>query len=268
MQREISLSTLQQYDPETTHLVTDKRHAYYLFKRMFDFSIALFLLILLSPLLLLIAVAIFVYSPGPVFFVQKRVGAKRKIQDGQTRWERADFRCFKFRTMKINADSSIHQAYIKALIENNEEQMQAAQIAATRPRGPLGQEQLLAAQKAPTLPRKLVNDDRVITPGKLLRKLSLDELPQLFNVLRGDMSLIGPRPAIPYEVEMYKPWHKLRLQAQPGISGLQQVTARCITDFDEQVMWDIEYIKKQSTWLDLNIALKTPLAVFSGRGAY
>jgi lipopolysaccharide/colanic/teichoic acid biosynthesis glycosyltransferase len=268
LQREISLSTLQQYDPDTTHLVTDERHAYYLFKRLFDFSVALFLLILLSPLLLLIAIAIFVYSPGPVFFVQERVGARRKNQDGRTRWERADFRCYKFRTMKLNADSSIHQAYIKALIENNEEQMQAAQIAATRPRGPLSQEQLLAAQKAPTLPRKLVNDDRVIAPGKILRKLSLDELPQLFNVLRGDMSLIGPRPAIPYEVDMYKPWHKLRLQAQPGISGLQQVTARSTTDFDEQVMWDIAYIKDQSIWLDLKIAWKTPLAVISARGAY
>jgi lipopolysaccharide/colanic/teichoic acid biosynthesis glycosyltransferase len=268
LQREISLTALQQYDPDTTQLITEKPYAYYLFKRVFDFSVALFLLILISPLLLLIAVAIFVYSPGPVFFVQERVGAKRKIQDGQTRWERADFRCYKFRTMKINADSSIHQAYIKALIENNEEQMQAAQIAATRPRGTLNQEQLLAAQKALTLPRKLVNDDRVIAPGKILRKLSLDELPQLVNVLRGDMSLIGPRPAIPYEVEMYKPWHKLRLQAQPGISGLQQVTARCITDFDEQVMWDIAYIQDQSIWLDLKIALKTPLAVIAARGAY
>jgi lipopolysaccharide/colanic/teichoic acid biosynthesis glycosyltransferase len=268
LHREISLSTLQQYDPETTRLVTDERHAYYLFKRVFDFSVALVLLILLSPLFLLISVAIFVYSPGPVFFVQERVGAKRKIQKGQTRWERADFRCYKFRTMKLNADSSIHQAYIKALIENNEKQMQAAQIAATRPRGILNQEQLLAAQKAPTLPRKLVSDNRVIAPGKLLRKLSLDELPQLFNVLRGDMSLIGPRPAIPYEVEMYRPWHKLRLQAQPGISGLQQVTARSTADFDEQVMWDIAYIKDQSTWLDLKIALKTPLAVISARGAY
>ena len=82
------------------------------------------------------------------------------------------------------------------------------------------------------------------------------------------MSLIGPRPAIPYEVEMYKPWHKLRLQAQPGISGLQQVTARCTTDFDEQVKLDIEYIENQSIWLDLKIAVKTPLAIISARGAH
>lgn len=268
MQRDLSIPALQQYDPDTAHLVTDKRQGYYLIKRVFDFSVALVLLILFSPLFLLISLAIFVYSPGPVLYVQERVGAKRKTQNGQTYWEKANFRCFKFRTMKINADSSIHQAYIKALIENNEEQMQAAQIAATRPRGPLHQEQLMATQKAPTLPRKLVNDDRVIVPGKILRKLSLDELPQLLNVLRGDMSLIGPRPAIPYEVEMYKPWHRLRLQAQPGLSGLQQVMARCTADFDEQVMWDIAYIKDQSVWLDLKIAVKTPLAIVSARGAY
>jgi lipopolysaccharide/colanic/teichoic acid biosynthesis glycosyltransferase len=268
LQRDISITTLQQYDPDTTHLVTDKRYVYYLIKRVFDFSVALLLLILLSPVLLLISIAIFIYSPGPVLFVQQRVGAKRQTRNGQTHWERADFRCYKFRTMKLNADSSVHQAYIKALIENNEDQMQAAQIAATRPRGTMSQEQLIAAQKAPTMPRKLVNDDRVIAPGKILRKLSLDELPQLLNVLRGDMSLIGPRPAIPYEVEMYKPWHKLRLQAQPGISGLQQVVARCTADFDEQVMWDIAYIKDQSIWLDLTIALKTPFAVISAKGAY
>lgn len=268
LQREISLSALQQYDPDTIHLVTDKGYGYYLIKRVFDFLGALFLLILLSPLLLFISIAIFVYSPGPVFFIQERVGAKRQNQNGHTSWKRVDFRCYKFRTMKINADSSIHQAYIKALIENNEGEMQAVQIAATRPRGTLSQEQLMAAQTAPTLPRKLVHDDRVIAPGRILRKLSLDELPQLWNVLRGDMSLIGPRPAIPYEVEMYRPWHKLRLQAQPGISGLQQIMARSTADFDEQVMWDIEYIKQQSIWLDLKIALKTPLAVISAKGAY
>jgi lipopolysaccharide/colanic/teichoic acid biosynthesis glycosyltransferase len=170
--------------------------------------------------------------------------------------------------MKMNTDSSIHQAYIKALIENDEVKMQAAQEAATQPRGRLSPEQLIAAQKAPTLPRKLVNDARVIGPGKVLRKLSLDELPQFWNVLRGDMSLIGPRPAIPYEVEMYKPWHKLRLQAQPGISGLQQVTARSTADFDEQVRLDIEYIRQQSIWLDLKLAIKTPLAIIAAKGAY
>ena len=151
--------------------------------------------------------------------------------------------------MKINADPSLHQAYVKALIENDEARM-------------------TAIQGAPTQPRKLVNDPRIIRPGKLLRKLSLDELPQFWNVLRGDMSLVGPRPAIPYEVEMYKPWHLQRLEAQPGITGLQQVSARCTTDFDRQVQFDIEYINSQSLWLDIKIILKTPLAVISTTGAH
>jgi lipopolysaccharide/colanic/teichoic acid biosynthesis glycosyltransferase len=169
--------------------------------------------------------------------------------------------------MKLNADSSIHQAYIKALIENDEKQMEAVQEAATRPRRTASYNHPMASHTAPTQPRKLVDDDRVIGPGKILRKTSLDELPQLWNILRGEMSLIGPRPAIPYEVEMYKPWHKLRLQAQPGLSGLQQITARS-SDFDEQVKLDIAYIEQQSFWLDLKIALKTPLAIISTRGAY
>lgn len=267
MEREISLTSLQEYDAEALSLVADRRRYYYFVKRIFDFSSALILLVLLSPFLLLISIAIFIYSPGPVFFIQERVGAKRQTQNGHVQWKTVYFRCYKFRTMRINADPAIHRAYIKALIENNESQMQAAQKAATLPRRPESKEQLISPQKSPTQARKLINDGRVITPGRILRKLSLDELPQLWNVLRGDMSLIGPRPAIPYEVEMYKPWHKLRLQAQPGISGLQQVTARC-TDFDKQVKLDLLYIEKQSIWLDLKIAFQTPLAMISRRGAY
>jgi lipopolysaccharide/colanic/teichoic acid biosynthesis glycosyltransferase len=267
MQREISLTGLQEYDLDTD-LTTRGRRGYFFVKRAFDFCGALILLILLSPLLALISLAILIYSPGPVFFVQARVGAKRYFHNGQSHWKNVNFRCYKFRTMKLNIDSSIHQAYIRALIANDEKQMQAVQKAATRPRGAVDPQQLTATQKASTLPRKLINDARVTAPGKILRKFSLDELPQLWNVLRGDMSLIGPRPAIPYEVEMYKPWHKLRLQAQPGLSGLQQVMARCTADFDEQVKLDIAYIKHQSIWLDLEIAIKTPLVIILARGAY
>jgi lipopolysaccharide/colanic/teichoic acid biosynthesis glycosyltransferase len=150
--------------------------------------------------------------------------------------------------MHQNADSSVHQAYIKALIDNDQEQIQVL-------------------QGDTSSVHKLVNDSRITRPGKLLRKLSLDELPQLFNVLRGDMSLVGPRPAIPYEVEMYKPWHLQRLEAQPGVTGLQQVTSRSVADFDEQVRLDIEYINHQSLWLDIKIILKTPLVILSTRGA-
>ncbi len=253
--------TAAEYLEPAGRLITSERRAYYAAKRVFDAVVAGTLLILLSPIMLLVAIAIVVYSPGPIFFVQERVGAKRRTEGGKAVWEPVHFRCFKFRTMKVNADSAIHQAYIRALIDNNEEQMRAVQEKASAAQKPAG-------QPAENQARKLTDDARIIRPGKIVRKLSLDELPQLWNVLIGDMSLIGPRPAIPYEVEMYKPWHRLRLQAQPGLSGLQQVTARCTKDFDEQVRLDIEYIKNQSFWLDLRIAFKTPFSIIFARGAY
>jgi lipopolysaccharide/colanic/teichoic acid biosynthesis glycosyltransferase len=246
-------------------LLAAKRRVYYAAKRVLDIVFTAGLLVLAFPFMVLVSIAIFVYSPGPLFFVQERVGARRRTHGKFVIWERKNFRCYKFRTMRMNADPTIHQAYIKALIENDHEQMQSLQQAAARAEGPLPLEGTLLS---PGAPRKLVNDERVITPGRLLRKFSFDELPQLWNVLRGDMSLVGPRPAIPYEVAMYKPWHLLRLQAQPGLSGLQQVTARCTADFDEQVRLDIEYIEHQSMWLDLKILFKTPLAVLSARGAH
>lgn len=249
MKNETALAAIQEYDPNALRIVSEDMNIYYLTKRIVDFVLAFILLILLSPLFLLTAILIYLYSPGTIFFTQERVGSKRQQIGKHYYWKRVNFRCYKFRTMKINADSSIHQAYVKALIENNEAQM-------------------TALQGAPTQPRKLVNDSRIIRPGKLLRKLSIDELPQLLNVLRGDMSLIGPRPAIPYEIEMYKPWHLRRLEAQPGITGLQQVIARCNSDFDQQVRLDIEYIDHQSFWLDMKIIIKTPLAVISTKGAY
>ena len=150
--------------------------------------------------------------------------------------------------MHHNADVSVHQAYIKALIDNDHEQIHALQ----------GDTSSI---------HKLVHDLRITRPGRLLRKFSLDELPQLINVLRGDMSLVGPRPAIPYEVDMYKPWHLQRLEAQPGITGLQQVTSRSAADFDEQVRLDIEYVNRRSFWLDIKIILRTPFVIISTRGA-
>jgi lipopolysaccharide/colanic/teichoic acid biosynthesis glycosyltransferase len=268
LQQEIRSVSVSTYERHELHLVAADRHIYYAVKRIMDILLAGMLLLILLPLMAIIAFSIFVYSPGPVFFVQKRVGAKRHTNGKYITWEREDFNCYKFRTMRPNADSSIHQAYIKALIENDKEKMAAIQKAATVPTGKISPEKKSAAQFAPTRPNKLVDDSRVIGPGKILRKLSLDELPQLWNVIRGEMSMIGPRPAIPYEVELYKPWHLLRLQAQPGLSGLQQVVARCTKEFDEQVRLDIEYIEKQSLWLDLKIAIKTPFAIISARGAH
>ncbi|MBI1794934.1 MAG: sugar transferase [Chloroflexi bacterium] len=249
MQNEAPLDIIRRYDPNALRLVAQNRNGYYVAKRILDSLIALVLLLLLSPLLLLISILIVIYSPGPVFFTQERVGAKRETHGRHTYWKKATFPCYKFRTMHVNADSSIHQAYVAALIKNDEEQM-------------------TALQGAPTQPRKLVNDLRIIRPGKLLRKFSLDELPQLWNVLRGEMSLVGPRPAIPYEVEMYKPWHLQRLEAQPGITGLQQVKTRSAADFDQQVRLDIQYIQNQSLWLDIKIMFETPFVIISAKGAY
>lgn len=226
----------------------EDRIVYYAVKRIIDFLLALVLLIFFTPLMVLIAGVIYLDSPGPVFFSQERVGAKLNKYGDIVYWKTRYFRCYKFRTMVKNADTKIHQEYIKALITNNKEQMDALQGGSTNS-------------------RKLVNDKRLIRSGKLLRKLSLDELPQLWNVLVGDMSLVGPRPAIPYEIELYSQRHLQRLNAQPGITGLQQIRARS-TDFDRQVDLDIEYIENQSWWLDTIIALKTPFAVLSGKGAF
>lgn len=247
MRSEADLDTLGFDDPDILRMVGNRR-VYYALKRMMDVVIASALLVFLSPLLLVIALAIIIYSPGPIFFLQERVGAKRVLRGGKMYWRKETFSCYKFRTMKVNADPAIHQAYLRALIENDEEKMSALQGESTQV-------------------RKLVRDSRVTRPGKLLRKFSLDELPQFWNVLRGDMSLVGPRPAIPYEVEMYKSWYKRRLEAQPGITGLQQVTARSTADFDQQVQLDIEYIESQSIWQDIVIILKTPFVILSTKGA-
>lgn len=248
MQNEAHLDSIQKSDPDILRLAVEDRRLYYASKRLIDFAIALVLLVLISPLMLLIAAAIKLYSPGPIFFVQERVGAKRQGRGKAMFWKKVIFSCYKFRTMHINADSSVHQAYVKALIENDREQMDALQGEVTEV-------------------RKLMHDTRITRPGRLLRKLSLDELPQLWNVLLGDMSLVGPRPAIPYEVEMYKALHLRRLGAQPGITGFQQVMARSAADFDQQVLLDIYYIEHQSLWLDFKIILKTPLVILSARGA-
>jgi lipopolysaccharide/colanic/teichoic acid biosynthesis glycosyltransferase len=114
---------------------------------------------------------------------------------------------------------------------------------------------------------KIPNDPRITRVGKIIRKTSIDELPQLFNVLRGDMSLVGPRPPIPYEVELYQDWHKRRFEAIPGMTGLWQIAGRNRVSFDEMVRMDIEYIEHQSLLLDVQILIKTPFAVVSGKGA-
>ncbi len=248
MQKGLSIDILQKVDPEALFVISDARIIYYVAKRMLDFSLALLALIILSPLLALVAVLIKLDSPGPVLFKQDRVGVRRKTQNNVPYWQKTTFRCYKFRTMVHNADQSLHKSYIKALIDNDADGM-------------------TAIQGGDNTVRKLTHDPRITRLGRILRKTSIDEIPQFINVVRGDMSLVGPRPAIPYEVEMYKPWHYRRLETKPGITGLWQVTSRSSCDFDKIVELDIQYINHQSFWLDLKILMKTPIVVLFCRGA-
>jgi exopolysaccharide biosynthesis polyprenyl glycosylphosphotransferase len=204
-------------------------------KRGLDLIGSLLLLGLLSPLLLLIAAMVKLKSPGPVFFRQERIGEHGK-----------PFTMLKFRTMHVNADHAIHQRYVSQLIKAGAQGSEAGQNGVF----------------------KITDDPRVTTVGRLLRKTSLDELPQFLNVLRGDMSLVGPRPPLAYEVEQYQPWHLRRvLEAKPGITGLWQVTGRSRTTFDDMVRLDLRYARARSLWTDIRILLATPAAVISGKGA-
>ena len=237
---------LSEFEPQSAARGSSRsRQAYYLMKRCVDVLLSFIALVLLLPILLVLALIIRLDSPGPVIYHQTRVGARRV--GGQ--WQRADFTFFKLRTMRQNTDASLHQAYVHALIQNNTAEMAALQGAET---GNVN---------------KLMHDPRITRIGHFLRKYSIDELPQFFNVLRGDMSLVGPRPALPYEISDYQPWMLERLQAAPGITGLQQITARCTADFASQVRLDVEYIHRQTLWLDFVILFKTPFAVLRAEGA-
>ena len=209
-------------------------------KRVMDFIGSTLILVLCAPAFLVIALAIKVSSQGPVFFRQRRVGQHGK-----------PFTFLKFRSMYVDNDPSVHREYVTQLIAGE------AQLNPTNGNG------------NGTGIYKLTNDSRVTRVGALLRRTSLDELPQVLNVLRGEMSLVGPRPALPYEVAAYQTWHRRRvLDVKPGITGLWQVSGRCRVKFDEAVRLDLRYAKHWSPWLDIKILLRTPRAVWSGEGAY
>jgi lipopolysaccharide/colanic/teichoic acid biosynthesis glycosyltransferase len=202
-------------------------------KRAIDILGSALAIIVFSPLFILIAAAVKLTSRGPVLFKQERVGGYGRR-----------FTFLKFRSMKCVNDSSIHQDYIRRFIA-----------------GEIGKSHGGAF--------KIKNDPRLTRIGGFLRKSSLDELPQLINVLKGEMSLVGPRPAIPYEIDLYQAWHRGRfLEVKPGITGLWQVTGRSRTTFDEMVRLDLQYAKQWSLWLDIKILLQTPRAVLSREGAY
>ena len=203
-------------------------------KRAIDLLGSVVLLVLSLPICAAIAIAVKMTSKGPVLFKQQRVGQYGRY-----------FTFLKFRTMLDRNDHSAHREYVSKLIAGN-----ADRIADNGSSGGV---------------YKLANDPRITPLGRFLRKTSLDELPQFFNVLKGDMSLVGPRPPIPYEVAAYKPWHRRRvLQVKPGITGLWQVTGRSRVSFDDMVRLDLQYANFWSLWLDFKILLRTPLAVIKG----
>jgi exopolysaccharide biosynthesis polyprenyl glycosylphosphotransferase len=205
-------------------------------KRVFDTIAVSVGLVVLAPLLLAIAVMVKLDSPGPVLYKQRRIGEHGR-----------EFIMYKFRSMRADADSSIHRTYVQRLIQEN-----------------VGLAQVLGEGQTSL---KMPNDPRITRLGRFIRKTSLDELPQLVNVLRGEMSLVGPRPDVPYAVEVYQDWYKRRFTCLPGMTGWWQVKGRNRVSFDEMVRMDLYYIEHTSLWLDLKILCLTPLAMISGKGA-
>lgn len=198
-------------------------------KRAIDLLLIFIALPILVPLMLLISILIRLDSPGTVFFIQKRAGLHC-----------IPFNCFKFRTMYANADQTIHQKHIEAYAAGRLNESNGV---------------------------KLTNDVRITRVGKLLRRSSLDELPQIINVIKGEMSLVGPRPLPMYEVEQFDLWHNERFLMPPGITGLWQVKGRSYVSFDDQLRMDIRYIRKWSIWLDIQLIFETIPAMLSAKGA-
>lgn len=202
-------------------------------KRFFEVTICLLLIPIIAPIGLFIAFAIRLTSPGPVMFVQERIGKGGR-----------PFKMYKFRTMHHNINKTGHQAFMKAFIKGRIQEQNGHQVF------------------------KPFKSNEVTRIGRFLRKTSLDELPQLINVFRGEMSLVGPRPNVPWEVEEYHGWHKERLEVLPGITGLAQIRGRSGITFDRIVEYDIEYVERQSLLLDLQIIWWTVASVVFGKGAH
>lgn len=220
--------------------VKNARKLSQMIKRFIDVVGCIIFIASLSPVLMAIALLVKVTSRGPVLFRQERVGLFGKR-----------FTFLKFRSMYVNCDEETHKEFVTNFITDS------------RTNGSNG------SPDAHNGVYKITNDPRVTPVGRILRKTSLDELPQFFNVLKGDMSLVGPRPPIPYECEKYDVWHRCRiLEVKPGITGLWQVMGRSATTFDEMVRLDLKYVKNWSLALDFKILFQTPLAVVKGRGAY
>lgn len=208
---------------------TQRGSAQEIYKRAFDLLFGSIGIILLSPLYLAIAIAIRATSPGPVLYAQDRIG-----RDG------VPFKFFKFRSMLVGSDNDPER--VRQMTE------------------------MIRGKKNAEGSTKIVNESRVTPIGRFLRKTSLDELPQLFNVLKGEMSLVGPRPCLPYEWEQYEDWHRRRLAVVPGCTGLWQVSGRSAVGFDDMVVLDLYYIQNASLFLDLQLIFKTIPVMVYGRG--
>ena len=209
-------------------------HAFYQYlKRTLDLVICILILPIVLPIMILCVIAISIDSPGRVIFIQERIGKGGR-----------KFQMYKFRTIKNDFDKITSQEYMKAYvrgtIEGNDDDKEIY---------------------------KPIKSNSITRVGRILRKTSLDELPQIFNVFKGEMSIVGPRPNVPLEVEEYRPWHHERFEVLPGITGLAQVRGRSCIDFKSLVRYDIEYIENQSLWLDIKILWWTFIAILKGKGA-
>jgi lipopolysaccharide/colanic/teichoic acid biosynthesis glycosyltransferase len=214
--------------PARAIAVAPTRPGYRIGKRLLDLGASAIGLLITSPLLLGIAAAVKATSPGPILFRQERVGLGGR-----------HFMAYKFRSMHVDADEGAHREHIRELMEGEEE--------------------------AGGTWKPIVADPRVTRIGSLLRRTHLDELPQLVNILKGEMSLVGPRPPIPYEVELYEPWHRQRLSVVPGLTGLWQANGWGSLSFDDGVRLDLEYIERRSLLLDLRLILQTLVQIVRGR---
>ena len=201
-------------------------------KRLMDIILSTFLIVIFSPIFVIIAIAIKLDSKGPIFYKAQMVG-----ENGHRFW------MLKFRSMRTDADPTIHKEFVSKLIKGQ-----------------------IDRSKRNIL--KITDDPRVTRVGKIIRKLSLDELPQLFNVIKGEMSLVGPRPCLPYEYDLYKDWHRKRNSVKPGITGLWQIAGRSEVSFEEMILLDLYYIYNRTILMDLSILFETIFVVLGMKGAY
>jgi lipopolysaccharide/colanic/teichoic acid biosynthesis glycosyltransferase len=232
------------------HVSTSDRLGYHLAKRIIDVTISLLMLLCLAPLMLVIAAAIRLDTPGPAIYSHERLGGRRRKVDGRWTWVLEPFTLYKFRTMVADADHVLHRGYMMAYLTADE-----TALAALRPGRAAGESY------------RPSHDPRVTRLGRFLRTISVDELPQLWNVLRGDMSLVGPRPPLAYELEAYQERHLGRLASRPGLTGWAQVRGRCTIGFEDMVRLDVEYIERRSIAFDLKVLALTIPVVLSRTGA-